>query len=43
MIGEVKRAYQAGVPLLAGTDSLNPNDHYGQAPHAWLPPNEAIE
>jgi imidazolonepropionase-like amidohydrolase len=36
MITEVKRAYQAGVPLLAGTDSLNPKDNYGQALHAEL-------
>ncbi len=36
MIGQLKRAYQAGVPLLAGTDSLNPKDNYGQALHAEL-------
>ena len=36
MIAELKRAYQAGVPLLAGTDSLNPKDNYGQSLHAEL-------
>ena len=36
MLAELKRAYQAGVPLLAGTDSLNPKDNYGQALHAEL-------
>jgi imidazolonepropionase-like amidohydrolase len=36
MIAEVKRAYQAGVPLLAGIDSLNPRDNYEQALHAEL-------
>ena len=36
MIAELKRAYQAGVPLLAGTDSLNPKDNYGESLHAEL-------
>ncbi|HEX8798145.1 MAG TPA: amidohydrolase family protein, partial [Terriglobales bacterium] len=36
MIAEVKRAYQRGVSLLAGTDALNPRDNYGQALHAEL-------
>jgi imidazolonepropionase-like amidohydrolase/Tol biopolymer transport system component len=36
MLAEVKRAYQAGVPLLAGTDSLNPKDNYGQGLNAEL-------
>ena len=36
MLAELKRAYQAGVPLLAGTDAVNPKDDYGQALHAEL-------
>ena len=36
MIAELKRAYQVGVPLLAGTDSLNPKDNYGESLHAEL-------
>ena len=36
MLATLKRAYQAGVPLLAGTDSVNPRDGYGQALHAEL-------
>ena len=36
MLGELKRAYQAKVPLLAGTDAANPNDDYGQALHSEL-------
>ena len=50
MLSELKRAYQAGVPLLAGTDSLNPQDNYGQALHeelqnfvrAGIPPIEVL-
>ena len=50
MLAELKRAYQAGVPLLAGTDSLNPQDNYGQALHeelqnfvrAGIPPIEVL-
>jgi imidazolonepropionase-like amidohydrolase/Tol biopolymer transport system component len=36
MMEEVKRAYQAGVPLLPGTDSFNHNDWYGLALNAEL-------
>ena len=36
MLAELRRAYQAGVPLLAGTDALNPKDNYGQGLHAEL-------
>ena len=36
MIAELKRAHQAGVQLLAGTDSLNPKDNYGESLHAEL-------
>jgi imidazolonepropionase-like amidohydrolase len=36
MQAELKRAYQAGVALQAGTDSANPRDNYGQALHAEL-------
>ena len=36
MLAELKRAYHSGVPLLAGTDSLNPQDNYGQALHEEL-------
>ncbi len=50
MLTELKRAYHAGVPLLAGTDSLNPQDNYGQALHeelqnfvrAGIPPIEVL-
>jgi imidazolonepropionase-like amidohydrolase len=36
MLSTVTRAYQAGVQLLAGTDSLNRRDGYGQALNAEL-------
>jgi imidazolonepropionase-like amidohydrolase len=36
MLATLKRAYQAGVLLLAGTDSLNPKNNYGQALQAEL-------
>jgi imidazolonepropionase-like amidohydrolase len=36
MEAELKRAYQAGVALEAGTDSANPRDDYGQTLHAEL-------
>jgi len=36
MLAELKRAYQAGVALHAGTDSANPRDNYGQALQAEL-------
>ena len=36
MQAELKRAYQAGVALHAGTDSANPRDNYGQALQAEL-------
>jgi hypothetical protein len=36
MLAEVKRAYQAGVALYAGTDAANPLDNYGQALQAEL-------
>lgn len=36
MVEEVKRAYQARVPLLPGTDSFNHNDWYGLALNAEL-------
>ena len=36
LIAGLKRAYQAGVPLLAGTDSLNPKDNYGESLHGEL-------
>ena len=36
MLAELKRAYQTGVPLLAGTDSVNPKVSYGQSLHAEL-------
>jgi Tol biopolymer transport system component len=36
MLATAKRAYQAGVPLLAGTDAVNPKDGYGQALQAEL-------
>ena len=36
MVGTVKRAYQAGVQLLPGTDSLNRRDGYGQGLNAEL-------
>ena len=36
MRAELKRAYQAGVALHAGTNSANPRDNYGQALHAEL-------
>ncbi len=36
MEAELKRAYQAGVALEAGTDSANPRDDYGQALQAEL-------
>ena len=36
MLAEVKRAYQAGVSLLTGTDLLNPRDNYGQGLNAEL-------
>lgn len=36
MLATVRRAYQAGVPLLAGTDALNPHDLYGQGLQAEL-------
>ena len=50
MLAELKRAYHSGVPLLAGTDSLNPEDNYGQALHeelqnfvrAGIPPIEVL-
>jgi hypothetical protein len=50
MLDAVKRAYQAGVPLLPGTDSLNHNDSYGLAlhtelqhfVHAGIPPIEVL-
>jgi len=36
MEAELKRAYQAGVALNAGTDSANPRDNYGEALQAEL-------
>ncbi len=36
MLAQLKRAYDAGVPLLAGTDSVNPKDEYGESLHAEL-------
>jgi imidazolonepropionase-like amidohydrolase len=36
MLATLKRAYQAGVPLLAGTDAVNPKDGYGQGLQAEL-------
>jgi imidazolonepropionase-like amidohydrolase len=36
MLATVKRAYQAGVPVLAGTDAVNPKDGYGQGLQAEL-------
>ena len=36
MFRELKRAYQARVLLLAGTDAVNPKDDYGQALNAEL-------
>ena len=36
MLAMLKRAYRAGVPLLAGTDAVNPKDGYGQGLHAEL-------
>ena len=36
LIAGLKRAHQAGVPLLAGTDSLNPKDNDGESLHGEL-------
>ncbi len=36
MLAELKRAYETGVSLHAGTDAANPRDNYGQSLHAEL-------